>query len=724
MNVVHDYQIEKGVLGLHGSGCPPRPSPSSGRDKSSPDPIGSTNLDSWSPDQLKMMYFGGNNRAQVFLKQHGWTDGGKIEAKYTSRAAELYKQLLSKEVAKSKAEESKEEDAGLPASPDETPEISASPKASQSAFTTSIKKPIVAKKSGKPGGLGARKLTKKLRSYQVKVCTTRSLKNCLFKFLPPTPQVISPTGGSSSFTSRFEYTDNVQPSEISSGCVLNHVSPPMSPNLFADYGMDSSFIKKNSKSSKVQIEETDEARNKFSNAKAISSAQFFGDQRKAEMEASVSLQKFSGSSVISSADLFGNDNRSDLHLSASDLINRISFQAQQDMSSRKNIAGETGKRLGSFASTLIADFQDRILKEQRGSEKEKFLPWHQQFISLGRSCEGSDQGDFASKWPDIQAINHCLYQRLRGNGDQKKISAESWGKEDFGAVYEGTMSNGIKIAVKRLDGLGHVIESFQTEVKIVCGIHHVNLLIETEKRKIETRMRGTRGYLAPEWLNSVITEKVYVYAFGIVLLEVLCGRKNLDPSQAYEDVHLLTVFERKVDQQQLMDMVDKNNEEMQMHKEIVTEMMSIAAWCLQGDFTKRTSISLVVKALEGLYYIESNPPKYYYASSSPDSIHFSFDGQTLTALQESRTSPAQFIKLQPDGHYGYTNGMRKHLNWKSYLIFPFHMEGTVGIQLSVEEMAVVLVTGDVVAPQRKISSCHQMRGKRKKKYRMFTGDIH
>ncbi|PHT85635.1 putative ADP-ribosylation factor GTPase-activating protein AGD8 [Capsicum annuum] len=329
--------IEKVILGLHGSGCPSRPAPSSGRDKSSPDPIG--------------------------------TDGGKTEPKYTSRAAELYKQLPSKEVAKSRAEESKTEDAGLPASPvasqavqttnrfsniktseapketssfkDETPEISASPKASQSVFTTSIKKPIVAKKSGKPGGLGAWKLTKKHFHSQVKVCTTRSLKNRLFKFLPPTLQVISPTGGSSSFTSRFEYTDNVQHSEISSGRVLNHVSPPMSPNFFADYGMDSSFTKKNSKSSKVQIEETDEARKKFSNAKAISSAQFFGDQRKAEMEASVSLQKFSGSSAISSADLFGNDNRSDLHLSASDLINRISFQAQQDMSYRKNIAGET-----------------------------------------------------------------------------------------------------------------------------------------------------------------------------------------------------------------------------------------------------------------------------------------------------------------------------------------------------------------------------------------------
>ncbi|KAK6785238.1 hypothetical protein RDI58_018693 [Solanum bulbocastanum] len=39
-------------------------------------------------------------------------------------------------------------------------------------------------------------------------------------------------------------------------------------------------------------------------------------------------------------------------------------------------------------------------------------------------------------------------------------------------------------------------------------------------------MRGTPGYLAPEWLRSVITEKVDVYAFGIVLLEeVLCGKR-------------------------------------------------------------------------------------------------------------------------------------------------------------------------------------------------------
>jgi len=42
----------------------------------------------------------------------------------------------------------------------------------------------------------------------------------------------------------------------------------------------------------LQIEETDEARKKFSNAKAISSSQFFGTQNREEKEAQLSLQKY------------------------------------------------------------------------------------------------------------------------------------------------------------------------------------------------------------------------------------------------------------------------------------------------------------------------------------------------------------------------------------------------------------------------------------------------
>jgi len=142
----------------------------------------STNLDSWTPEQLKIMSFGGNSRAQIFFKQHGWTDGGKIEAKYTSRAAELYRQILAKEVAKSMAEEK-----GLPSSPvaskssnglpdvmtnevlkentlekAEKLESTSSPRASHTIVSNNLKKSIGGKKPGKSGGLGARKLNKKV----------------------------------------------------------------------------------------------------------------------------------------------------------------------------------------------------------------------------------------------------------------------------------------------------------------------------------------------------------------------------------------------------------------------------------------------------------------------------------------------------------------------------------------------------------------------------------
>ncbi|CAL0311818.1 unnamed protein product [Lupinus luteus] len=343
--------------------------------------VRSTNLDSWSPEQLKTMSFGGNNRAQVFFKQHGWNDGGKIEAKYTSRAAELYKQILSKEVAKSMAAEAdlpssvasqspqvtnglpevrtneipKENSLGKP----EMPESTSSPRASHTIVSSTVKKSIVAKKSGKTGGLGARKLTKKPSEslYEQKPeeppapVSSPAIKN--LPTVPPQP-------------SRFGYVENVQSSDLNSRAgdtdVHGHVSVPKSSSFFADFGMDSGFPKKSvSNSSKVQIQESDEARKKFSNAKSISSSQFFGDQNKAEdLAAQASLSKFSGKTAISSADLFG-DSDSSIDLAASDLINRISFQAQEDISSLRNIAGETGKRLSSLANILITDFQDRIL---------------------------------------------------------------------------------------------------------------------------------------------------------------------------------------------------------------------------------------------------------------------------------------------------------------------------------------------------------------------------
>ena len=140
-------------------------------------------------------------------------------------------------------------------------------------------------------------------------------------------------------------------------------------------------------------------------------------------------------------------------------------------------------------------------------------------------------------------------------------------------------------------------------------------LVDRDQSHVMTIMRGTPGYMAPKWLSSVITEKVDIYKFGVVFLEILCGRRNIDRSQPEEAMHLLDLFKKKIEEEQLLDLVDKNSEDMHLHGAKVMNTMRVAAWCLQNDSTKRPSMSILVKVLEDVVndehdfgYFFSNPP--------------------------------------------------------------------------------------------------------------------
>ncbi|MCO5561892.1 hypothetical protein L7F22_015517 [Adiantum nelumboides] len=75
----------------------------------------------------------------------------------------------------------------------------------------------------------------------------------------------------------------------------------------------------------------------------------------------------------------------------------------------------------------------------------------------------------------------------------------------------------------------------------------VKLAPEGGKFSVETRLAGTFGYLAPEYaVTGRVTTKADVFSFGVVLMELLTGRKALDETEPEESMHLVTWFRRQL----------------------------------------------------------------------------------------------------------------------------------------------------------------------------------
>ncbi|XP_010027353.2 LOW QUALITY PROTEIN: G-type lectin S-receptor-like serine/threonine-protein kinase LECRK1 [Eucalyptus grandis] len=169
-------------------------------------------------------------------------------------------------------------------------------------------------------------------------------------------------------------------------------------------------------------------------------------------------------------------------------------------------------------------------------------------------------------------------------------------------------------------GLLYLHEECETQI-IHCDIKPQNILIDKCRRaKISdfglsklmkpdqtntmTRIRGTRGYVAPEWhKNLPVTVKADVYSFGIVLLEIICCRRSVDWSLPDDEAVLEEWAYSCFQERELEKLVnDESTDRRQLER-----MVKVALWCILEEPSLRPSMRKVLLMLEGTVDIPIPP---------------------------------------------------------------------------------------------------------------------
>ncbi|KAL9158580.1 hypothetical protein ABFS82_08G077900 [Erythranthe guttata] len=128
-------------------------------------------------------------------------------------------------------------------------------------------------------------------------------------------------------------------------------------------------------------------------------------------------------------------------------------------------------------------------------------------------------------------------------------------------------------------------------------------LAKTEDRSnlhshISTKVKGTYWYMDPHYhKTSKLTRKSDSYSFGVVLLEVLCGRPVLD-SRAEGEERILPIWARSKISKGEVDQIVASSLREEISVDSLKTFVGVAERCLRDEPKNRPTMSQIVQQLE------------------------------------------------------------------------------------------------------------------------------
>ncbi|KAF8011928.1 hypothetical protein BT93_I0145 [Corymbia citriodora subsp. variegata] len=168
-------------------------------------------------------------------------------------------------------------------------------------------------------------------------------------------------------------------------------------------------------------------------------------------------------------------------------------------------------------------------------------------------------------------------------------------------------------------GVLYLHEECETQI-IHCDIKPQNILMDENRAKISdfglakllnadqtrtfTGIRGTKGYVAPEWhRNQPVTVKADVYSFGIMLLEIICCRRSLELDFPQSEA----ILEEWVCECFWNGEIGRLTSDEKVDEDELKAAIKVALWCISDDPTLRPTMKRVLLMLEGNAQIPMPP---------------------------------------------------------------------------------------------------------------------